>query len=334
MKILFFGSSSFSVPFLNSILKSSHNITGVITGVEKIRNRGSKLIPNPVKVFAEQNGLNSIEIVSFDRLFYDFINSLGFDYTVVVSFGKILPEKFLSLAKDRTINLHPSILPKYRGPSPIISALLNGDKETGISLIKIAGKIDSGDIYMQTRFPLHQEDDIKSLEDKIKIIGSNMLIALLDLIEKNNISTLPQKKTGLSYTKIFVKDDMRIDWSKDAGTIFNKVRAFGLSEGCGTTFNGKLFKIIKAKKTTLLKNIAENFLNGQIISADKKGLLVKCSYNHNNSQPEDSRYNNENKQGNQVECISIERIKPQNKNIIDYNDFINGYRVKQGDLFI
>ena len=149
MKIIFFGSSPFSIPFLNSIHDSSNEITLVVTRTEKGRGRGRKKTPNPVKVTAASDGIEVLEIDDFSRSSVDHILSIEYDFVVLVSFGKILPAMLIDCIKDKTINVHPSLLPKYRGPSPIITALLNGDNKTGISLIRISRNMDEGDIYTE-----------------------------------------------------------------------------------------------------------------------------------------------------------------------------------------
>jgi len=329
VKILFFGSSEFSIPFLNAVNNSKHEIAGVVTGVQKIRSRGTKPTPNPVKEYADFNNLNCIEIEIFNDFFYNWLSSLNFDYAVVVSFGKIFPQKFFQIVLDKTINLHPSLLPKYRGPSPITAALLNGDKQTGISLIKVEEEVDTGDIYTQIKFPIDLNDNRESLENKIVILGSKVLIGLLDLLEvykKENLKfpTFPQSKKGISYTRIYKKEDTIINWDEKAEKIFNKVRAFGCSPACITTFKGQLVKILKVRKVFLPREIAINFKSGQVIHAEKDGLFVKCKEKNIKGSIKNTK---------NIECIFIEKIKPAGKNEMSYVDFINGYKIKQGDFF-
>jgi methionyl-tRNA formyltransferase len=319
VKILYFGSSQFSLPFIDALHNSSHTISGVVTGIKKIRSRGSVLLPDPLYEYSSLKSLNVFEIEAFDGTFYTWLKTIDFDYLVSVSFGKIIPSKLIEIAGGKTINLHPSLLPKYRGPSPIISTLLNGDPVGGISLIKIEKDVDSGDIYMQTKFSIGDRDNKETLENKIIKTGSRMMLSLLDIAENDYLSTFPQGKRGVSYTRLFTREDMHIDWKNTANSIFNKIRGFGPSPGCHTSFNNKLIKITRACKVTLSGNIYEKYLPGQVISANREGLIVKCS-NCFNSDPE--------------EFLAIEELKPQNKNVMSFKEFINGYIVKQNSFFV
>lgn len=327
MKVIFFGSSAFSVPFLDAVFKSSHELTGVVTGTVKIRGRGNLPAPDPVSEYSLSKGLNIYEMDKFDDSFYKWLKKINFDYAVSISFGKIIPVKFLEIAGERTINIHPSMLPKYRGPSPVISTLLNGDSRTGISLIKIAPEVDSGEIYMQTSYPVSTEDYKETLENKIINIGTRMLLALLDILDSGYAATFPQDCSGISYTRLFVKNDMRIDWNKDASDILNKIRGFGFSPGSFTTYNGKIIKILHASKVRVIKNSAQKYSAGQVISANREGLTIKCSGN----SPKNIRTEEDNPA---FECISVKKLKPQDRGIMDYTEFINGYRITSGNFFV
>jgi methionyl-tRNA formyltransferase len=278
LKILFFGSSDFSVPFLREFKNSKHIISLVITGIDKIRGRGKKSLPNPVKEAAVNSGYNFLEIESFSDRIIGAILKFNFDCIVLISFGKILPKQLLNSLPGSCINVHPSLLPKYRGPSPIISTLLNGDKKTGISIIKMTEKVDEGDIFLQSEFAVSDDDNKDLLEEKLIKIGVPLLFSVLDLIEDGKIETFPQNNKSAIYTNLFNKDDLKINWNLNAEKIINKVRAFSTSPGSYTNWRGKNIKIIKAKKIGNLNyKIFPDKTNGEIISASKKdGLLVRC----------------------------------------------------------
>ncbi|MHB1346706.1 MAG: methionyl-tRNA formyltransferase, partial [Candidatus Humimicrobiaceae bacterium] len=230
MKILFFGSSLLSVFFLEKLYKSEHSIEAVITNKDKETGRGKKILPNPVKIKAGQLGIKQFEIKSIDEELYKKLSGIKFDGLVVVSSGHIIPNKLIELSNDNAINVHPSLLPKYRGPSPIVSALLNGDKDTGVSIMKIGEGLDTGKIYAQTRFKISSNDNHETLEGKIIEMGAPLLISVLNLIEKGTIESFPQIGKP-SYSKIFIKEDLRIDWTKKSIEIRNKIRAFSPEPG-------------------------------------------------------------------------------------------------------
>ncbi len=313
MKVIFFGSSDFSIPFLKSILNSKHRIVLVVTGTEQARGRGRRKTPNPVKVFAEDSGLCFFEVESLDSSKTNRILSERFDYLVLVSFGKILPPALIDGARGRTVNVHPSLLPRYRGPSPIITALLNGDSKTGVSLIKISHSVDEGDIYMQKDIDILEDDNKATLEKKIVSTGTSMLVTLLDLIEGGEVKTRPQSSSGISYTRIFNKDDLKLDWNRTPIKIFNKIRAFSESPGCFTFWNDKNIKILASRVDKIKKcSFNPEVRNGAIVSADKSGLSVKC--------------------GDRFQ-LSILKLQPAGRKVMSYVDFINGYKIKAGDFF-
>ncbi len=365
MKILFFGSSDFSVPFIEAINNSDHRIVLVLTSADKAKGRGKIIGPNPVKLCALKLNLEFIEDHDFGPQTINKLKETDFDCLVVVSFGRMIPKEVLEIAGSCTINVHPSLLPKYRGPSPITTALLNGDTETGISLIKIKQKFDTGDIYAQLKFDISENDNRDLLEEKILKLGAPFLISLLDNYESMSLGAWPQHEQGVSYTKIFTKEDFKIDWSKSAEKILNKIRAFSTAPGSDVLWKGKYLKILKAQITELpqyckdeIMNTGQNTVNnetmcsakskkeiifssqnnyemihpgpdsdeiistGQVIRADKTGLIVSCGssiFKHDAKTPRTA--------------LSLLVIKPQGKGEMKFSDFINGYRIKSGDYF-
>ncbi|MCL4385648.1 MAG: methionyl-tRNA formyltransferase [Cyanobacteria bacterium] len=318
MKTIFLGTSDFSVPFLKEIFKSKHSIQAVVTGTDRKKGRSKKVLPSPVKEAAKNLGINIIEIEKFSAAIIDEISNIDFDGMVCVSFGKILPEKLLNLCPGKCINLHPSLLPKYRGPSPITSTLLNGDAICGISIIKMTVDVDAGDIFIQAKMAVDPEDNKDTLEKKIISIGAPLMISVLNLIECGKIKTYPQGNKSISYTSMVTKDDLKICWSSKAEEIINRIRAFSTLPGSFTTWQGKIIKIIKALKTDdkdnrdkLTKKSVSKI--GEIISADRQnGLRVRC---------------------NNDETIKIDLLKPEGRKIMTDLDFINGYSIKTGDFF-
>jgi methionyl-tRNA formyltransferase len=315
VKIVFFGSSEFSVPFLNSIYESGHLIVLTVTGVDKAKGRGRNMIGNPVKEYACKKDLKIIQAEKIDNEIISKISSMEFDCLILVSYGKILPPEMLKLAAGKNINVHPSLLPRHRGPSPIASAIINGDSETGISIIEISESLDEGDIFAQCKFSIQNNETKDSLEDKMIRIGAPMLISILDLLQENKITSYRQSKEGITYTPIFSKKDLKINWHNTAEEIDNKIRAFSANPGCFSFWNKKIIKIIEVTKINNLKtnDNLKNRKSGEIITADKvNGLEVKCG---------------------KCEIIRIESLKPQGKKEMSAMDFLNGYRVKAGEFF-
>ncbi len=321
MKILFFGSSEISVPFLEEIYKSRHSITSVATITDKPAGRGRRNTPNIVKKRAIELGIDFIQIENFDHSFFDKFAELEFDGVVVVSFGKILPGKIFELTTARWLNVHPSLLPRYRGPTPIISALLNGDKVSGVSIIEVVPEVDAGGIYAQVKFGVEEDDNRDSLEQKSIKFGKSLLMTVLDLIENENLNSYPQDEENVIYSHKITKEDLKINWDSSAAEIVNKIRAFSSRPGAYCLWKDLRIKILKASvpggtaSNAYLDKLKfdENEKNGLVVKADKKtGILIKCNKN---------------------EMIKIEKLQPQGRKVISSADFINGYRLEAGENF-
>ncbi|NQT66334.1 MAG: methionyl-tRNA formyltransferase [Actinobacteria bacterium] len=321
MKILFFGSSEISVPFLEEIYKSRHSITSLVTITDKPAGRGRRNTPNIVKKRAIELGIDFIQIEKFDHSFFDKFAELEFDVAVVASFGKILPERIFKLTAARWLNVHPSLLPRYRGPTPIISALLNGDRVSGVSIIEVVPEVDAGGIYAQVKFGVEEDDNRDSLEQKSIKFGKSLLAAVLDLIEDKNINPYQQDEENVVYSYKIAKEDLKISWNSSAMEIVNRVRAFSSKPGAYCLWKGLRIKILKAgvlsgaASDVYLDKLkfGENEKNGLVVEADKKtGILVSCNKN---------------------EMVKIERLKPQGGKVMSAADFINGYRLEAGENF-
>jgi len=318
LKIVFFGSSDFSVPFLEYLYNSKHKITAIVTNKDKIAGRGKKIIPNPVKVFALKKNIKSIEAEKLDDDFYKKIIEIDFECFVIVSFGHIIPKKIIELAGENTVNVHPSVLPMFRGPSPIITTLLEGCQQTGISIMRINESLDEGDIYVQSLFKISDYENKDMLEEKMISIGAPLLNSVIEMIDRGIIEVFPQNGIP-SYTRFFKKDDLRIDWSTSSREIINKVRAFSQEPGAQSGFRNMQVKILSLRYS----DYCNNFLHadkttfsprkGEIICADKtNGIIIFCGDN---------------------EAVKLLELKPEGKNKISGHDFINGYRVRPGEYF-
>jgi len=321
LKILFFGSSEISVPFLEEIYKSRHSITSVVTITDKLAGRGRRNTPNIVKKRAIELGIDFIQIEKFDHSFFDKFAELEFDGVVIVSFGKILPGKIFKLTTARWLNVHPSLLPRYRGPTPIISALLNGDRVSGVSIIEVVPEVDAGGIYAQVKFGVEEDDNRDSLEQKSIKFGKSLLMTVLDLIENENLNSYPQDEESVIYSHKITKEDLKINWDSSAAEIVNKIRAFSSKPGAYCLWKGLRIKILKASvpggtaSNAYLDKLKfdENEKNGLVVEADKKtGILIKCNKN---------------------EMVKIEKLQPQGRKVISSADFINGYRLEAGENF-
>lgn len=247
MKIVFMGSPEFAIPSLEKLLNTKHSIELVVTAPDKERGRGKKVLPTPVKEFAIAKGLNVLSPASLkDENFIHQLKEINADLFIVVAF-RILPKEIYTLPSKGAFNLHASLLPKYRGAAPIQWALINGEKETGVTTFFIEEKVDTGNIILQEKIEINDDDDYGSLHNKLMTIGADAVIKTLELIEKGNYQLIKQDESLSTPAPKITKEICKIDWSKSAIEIHNLVRGLSPSPCAFFERNGKIFKVFKTK---------------------------------------------------------------------------------------
>jgi len=246
MKIIFIGTSQFAAPILENLIKNDYLIEAVITAPDKPAGRKQEITPLPVKESATKLKLKIFQPEKISAISQK-ISILKPDLIILASYGQIIPKNILAIPKFGCLNLHPSLLPKYRGPSPIQTAILNGDQFTGLTIMLMDEKIDRGPIIAQKKITLAPEDNSQTLERKLAQAAANFLIEILPQYLQGKIKPQPQDERQVSYTKILTRQDGQIDWNKSAKEIARMVRAFYPWPGAWTNFNGKRVKILKAK---------------------------------------------------------------------------------------
>lgn len=306
MKIVFFGSSEFSIPVLSSLL-STHNVVHVVTLPEKKKGRGQKLSGTLVKDFAVDHKLPCSEPERLsDQRWADQIKALKPDFIVVTSYGKLIPASIFSLPKIASLNVHPSLLPKYRGASPIQAAIFNGEKKTGISIAEVTKDLDTGDIFSQIETEILEDENSKQLSKRLSIIASKILLKLIDQFEKGAVTKSPQDSMQASYAKKIQKEDGQIDWNQSARQIHNQVRAYFPWPGAYTFFRSKRLKIIEAKIS-----------NAQVVPG-KPGQMVDLSLN-----------------GIMVQAhpgyVELIKVQPEAGREMSSSEFARGQRLQKGE---
>lgn len=274
MNIVFFGSSHFAVPSLKALITTKQKISCVITQPDSQKGRGLSLSPTEIKTVAQDAGLKlyqpqHLNIPETIKLLKD----LNPDLFIVIAYGQILSQDILDVPKIFSINVHASLLPRYRGAAPINWAIINGEKETGISVIKMTNKMDAGDIILQERIDIAKDDTVITLEDKLSGLAAQLLLTSFKSIEDNNYKLTLQDEGKVSFAPKLQKQDGRIDWSKPAQDIYNLIRG---CMGWPTTFTfykDKLLKIYKAK-VNLSKHFPMHPPAGEIIEVSKEGITV------------------------------------------------------------
>ena len=247
LKIVFIGTPEFGAIILKELCNANLKPVLVITAPDKPVGRKQILTPPPVKILAEKYNINIIQPEQILNSKSEILN-LNPDLIVVVAFGQILPKEILEIPKYGCLNVHPSLLPKYRGPSPIQSFILNGDKKTGVTIVLMDEKIDHGQILTNSKFQItNPKITYLELHNKLAELGVKLLIETIPKWTRGEIKPRPQNHSKATYTKILKKQDGKIDWQKPVEYIERQVRAFNPWPGTHTIYNGKILKILKAE---------------------------------------------------------------------------------------
>lgn len=304
MKIVFMGSPEISVPFLDFCVGKNAEII-VFSQKDKIRGRGKKLEPTPVKKRALELGLEVHTLWSKSEKAFEIIKNFEPDLLFVVAYGQILPKRILDAPKLYPLNVHFSLLPKYRGSTPVNTALLNGDAESGTSVMVIDEELDSGDVILSGKCRIEENDNATTLFEKLTALSLDLLEKNWGNIEKGNVKRVPQAGEPV-FTKMIEKADMWLDFDSDARTLFNKIRALTAEPGVRATFRGNIAGIEKAEFIPNCKGDP-----GEITAVDKSGITVCC------------------RNGG----IKILELKPAGKKSMKAAEFINGYKPQPGEIF-
>ena len=273
MKTIFMGTPEFAIPSLKVVAKNT-DLRAIFTKEDKVNARGNKIIFSPVKQFGIDNEIEVIQPKKVkDEKIIKKIKEINPDLIVVVAYGKILPKEIIDIPKYGIINVHSSLLPKYRGASPIHSAILNGDTESGVSIMYIEEGLDSGDVILQESCDILENDTLGTLHDKLKDLGAIGLEKALKLIEDGKVEVTKQDESLATFVKPITKEQAKIDWNNTKEVIFNQIR--GLNPfPAAHTFNEKN-ENIKVYKTEKLDKEYEG-KNGQIVDIiNKKGPVIK-----------------------------------------------------------
>ena len=317
MRIVFMGTPDFAEESLKAIYKAGHEIVGVVTNPDRPKGRGMKMIPSPVKEFANENNLKIFqpEKVKNNKEFINELKALKPEVICVVAYGKILPKEILDIPPYGCINVHASLLPKYRGAAPIQWAVLNGDKTTGVTTMYMDIGMDTGDMILKQEVQIDEDETTGELWDRLKVLGGNLLVETLKQIEKG---IAPREKQGKDYTTapMLSKDMAKIDWNqKNAEEIKNLVRGLNPIMGAYTFLNGKKIKFWKVKVAGENEIYAENlgFLtNGTVIISDPKdGIFIKC------------------KEG----ILKVLEIQGENAKRMSIQDYLRGNSIQEFDVF-
>lgn len=309
MKIVFFGSSNFAIPSLEKLVSKECEVLCVVTQPDKNAGRHMVLTPPPVKIAAQNFGLSLFqpEALNSDGV-YSRLKGFNADLFVVVSYGKIIPKKIIQLPGVFSINVHASLLPKYRGASPVNYALMNGERMTGVSIIKMNEFIDKGDILLQSDIPIKKGDDAESLSVSLAELGARSLIRAIGLIKDGKYTLTKQDDAKASYAPKLTKKDGLIDWSKSSRLIVDKVRGLVPWPGSYTFFNSKVLKVYSVEEVDYKVDKPQKY--GEIIDITHDAIIVRV----------------------RDAALALNEVQPASGKRMRAAEFIIGHKLKKGDL--
>ena len=269
MNIVFMGTPDFAINPLKALIGAGHNILAVVTQTDKVSPSG-KTIQSAVKKYAEREGLKVLQFNKIRSEGSEVLRKLGADIFVTAAYGQILSEEILSIPPFGVINVHASLLPSYRGSSPIQWAVINGETKTGVTIMQTDVGLDTGDILLSKEIEIGLDDNAMTMFDKLSILGGELLVECLDKLSSGSITRTHQDESLASYYPMLKKSDGLIDWKKSAKDLFNFIRGMYPWPGAYTYYNGALVKVLSASVSDLKGK------SGEILEVEKSGLTVGC----------------------------------------------------------
>lgn len=308
MKVIFMGTPDFSVGTLEALIGAGHEVVLAVTQPDKPKGRGGKMQYTPVKEAALAHGIPVFQPVKIrEAQAVEELRKYNADIMVVIAFGQILPKEILEMTPYGCINVHASLLPAYRGAAPIQWAVINGDKESGVTIMQMDEGLDTGDMIDKVIVPIEKEETGGSLFDKLSIAGAKLCVKVMADLEAGVAGRIPQPEESTTpYAKMISKQMGKIDWNRPAKEIEQLVRGLNPWPSAYTSMNGKNLKIWSAE--VLEESESDETQVGQILRADKNGLLVQT------------------KEG----CLNIKELQLEGKKRMDTASFLRGYPVDAG----
>jgi len=308
LKIIFMGTPEFAIPSLEMLVKEGYEVVAVVTQPDKPKGRGNKLASPPVKEFAEKNGIKAFQPLKIrTQEFHDELIALKPDLFVTVAYGRILPQNILDIPQLGCINVHGSLLPKYRGAAPIQWAVINGEPKTGITTMYTDVGMDTGDMLLKREIDILPDMTAGELHDKLSILGAEVLKDTLDELKKGTLKREKQPELEATYASIITKDIGEICWSKTAQEVHNLVRGANPWPGAFTKFDGSKMRVWK---TQPVKECDCQYQPGTICRVLKNGMVIACG----------------------EEFIMITEIQMESGRRMTVEDYICGHSINEGEI--
>lgn len=310
MRIVFMGTPDFAVPSLKALVEAGHQVCGVFTQPDKPKNRGMKLQQPPVKEYALSVGLSVFQPAKMrDGEALGILKALKPDLIVVAAYGKILPTGILDLPPMGCINVHSSLLPKYRGAAPINWAILDGEDETGVTIQRMAEGVDTGDILAQRATPIDLDENAAQLFDRLAVLGAELLTEVVEQIGDGTVKAVPQDENLASHASMLSREQSPMDWTRTARQLHDQVRGLYPWPSATAVLDGIRCKILR----TTLSGEVSGTVPGTVIQADKRGLIVACG------------------DGKMLEILELQ---PDGKKAMAASAFLLGHPISVGDVLI
>jgi methionyl-tRNA formyltransferase len=307
MKIVFFGSPATALPSLEALLGAGHSVELVVTQPDRPAGRGRKLLPSAVKAFALERGIPVIgpAKIRMDETALQTVRAAGPDVNIVVAYGQIIPNAVHYFPRCHSLNVHFSVLPRYRGAAPVQWTVLHGDRESGVTIIELDDRMDEGDILAVRRVPVGPRETARELEDRLALLGAELLLETLGRID--SVDRIPQDQSLATLAPKIKKEDGRIRWEDGAVDVDRKVRALADRPGVYTFFGTKRLNILRGRDLPAGQAAA---LPGRVLAASKEGLTVACGG---------------------ATAYLVEELQPEGRGPMTAHVFSLGTRINPGD---
>jgi methionyl-tRNA formyltransferase len=306
MRIVFFGSDDFAAVHLEQLLAAKHQVLCCVTSPDKPQGRGMKLSITPIKQMALDKNIPCMQPMTLIHPHVvEALKSYQADLFVVVAYGRLLSQEVLNIPTMICVNVHGSLLPQYRGAAPVNRAILNGDKETGVTVQKMALALDAGDIIAQEKMSISDDEDAAQLRQRMAEVGAKLLVKVLAQSPDGKFPLTPQDAAKVTYAPKLTKEMGAIDWKKPARLIMDQVRGLKPWPGTYTSFNGKMLKIIRAQMPA---ENTEKSSSGQVVEVSRDGILVACG----------------------DRAILITEVQPEAGRVMTAQSFAAGYKISAG----
>lgn len=319
LRVVFAGTPTFALASLQAILASGHRVVTVLTQPDRAAGRGQKLAASPVKVCAVAAGLPLLQPSSLaDAAATDALRSLQPDVMVVAAYGLILPASVLAVAPLGCLNIHASLLPRWRGAAPIVRAIQAGDSETGVCIMRMAAGLDTGPVALTLRTPITADDTAGSLHDRLAVLGAEAIVTALDALagtgDAEPLRFVPQADEGVTYAHKVAKAEAAIDWRRDADSLARQLRAFDPQPGCHSALKRQPEASIRFFSSTVLARPSDcgSPCAGEVIAASNQGLDVACG----------------------TGVLRVHALQRAGGRRLAVADFIRGHAIEPGDFFI